>query len=59
MLICILALSLGKWPTAHRHTMQEVPDLCNGVVSEKTPQIFPPSLPAEYVTSISGRTDAP
>ena len=34
------ALSAGKWPTAHSHTMQEVPDLCNGAVSEKTPQIF-------------------
>ena len=34
-------------------------DLCNGAFSEKTPQIFRPSLPVEYVTSISGRTDAP
>ena len=59
ILQCACALSAGKWPTAHRHTMQEVPDLCNGAVLEKTPHKFPPSLPAEYVTSISGRTDAP
>ena len=36
--------------------MEEVLDLCNGAVAE---QIFQPSLPVEYVTSISGRTDAP
>ena len=34
-------------------------DLCNGVVSGKTLQIFSPSLPVEYVTTFSGRTDAP
>ena len=34
-------------------------DLCNGVVSEKTPQIFWPLLLAEYVTVFSGRTDTP
>ena len=28
-------------------------------MSEKTPQFFSPSLPAEYVTAFSGRTDAP
>ena len=33
--------------------------LCNGAVSEKSPQIFRPSLPVEYVTEFSGRTDAP
>ena len=27
--------------------------------SEKTPQIFGPPLPAEYVTVFSGQTDAP
>ena len=32
-------------------------DLCNGAVSEKTPQIFWPLLPVEYVTSISGWKD--
>ena len=40
-------------------TMREVPDLCNGAVSEKTPQIFWLSLPVEYVTSISRWKDAP
>ena len=39
-------------------TMQEVVDLCNGAVSEKNPQLFWPSLPVEYITSISGWTDA-
>ena len=34
-------------------------DLCNGAVSEKTPQILWPLWPAEYVTVFSGRTDAP
>ena len=33
--------------------------LCNRVVSEKAPPIFGPLLPAEYVTELSGRTDAP
>ena len=32
-------------------------DLRNGVVSEKTPQIFWPPLPTEYTTVFSGRTD--
>ena len=40
-------------------TKQEVVYLCNGVVSEKSPQIFQPPLPAEHVTVFSGRTDAP
>ena len=31
-------------------TEQSLLDLCNGAVSEKTPQIFGPPLPAEYVT---------
>ena len=39
--------------------MQEVLDLCNGGVSEKTPQVFSPLLPAEYMTAFSGRTDTP
>ena len=34
-------------------------DLSNGAFSEKPPQIFLPSLPAEYVTAFSERTDAP
>ena len=34
-------------------------DLRNRVVLEKTPQIFRPPLPAEYMTVFSGRTDAP
>ena len=34
-------------------------EIYNGAVSEKTPQIFLPPLPAEYVTVFSGRTDAP
>ena len=40
------------------HVNGAVLDLCNGVVSEKTAQIFGPPLPAEYVTVFSGRTDA-
>ena len=43
----------------HGRTTEGVLDLCNGAVSEKTPQIFLPSSPAEYVTAFSGRTDAP
>ena len=39
--------------------MREVLDLRNGAVSAKSPQIFGPSLPAEYVTAFSGRADAP
>ena len=39
--------------------MEGVLDLCNRVVSGKNPQIFSPSLPAEYVTAFSGRTDTP
>ena len=42
----------GKWLT-------ERMAFNNGAVSEKTPQIFGPPLPAEYVTVFSGRTDAP
>ena len=34
-------------------------DLRNGAVSEKTPQIFRPPLPAEYVTVFSWPTDTP
>ena len=42
------------------HTMPEAVYLYNnGAVSEKTPQIFGPLLPTEYVTVFSGRTDAP
>ena len=40
-------------------TMQQVLDLCNETVSEKTLQIFWPSVPVEYMTSTSGWTDAP
>ena len=40
-------------------TTEGVMDLYNGEVSEKTLQIFSPSLPTEYVTTFSGRTDAP
>ena len=40
-------------------TKQEAVYLCNGAVSEKSPQIFRPPLPVEYVTVFSGRTDAP
>ena len=39
--------------------MEELLDLRNEVVSEKTPQMVWPLLPVEYVTSISGPTDAP
>ena len=38
---------------------QEAVYLCNGAVSEKSPHIFRPPLPAEYMTVFSGRTDAP
>ena len=40
-------------------SMEGVLDLRNGAVSEKTPQILRPPLPAEYVTVFSGRTSAP
>ena len=40
-------------------TTQEAVYLCNGTVLEKSPKIFRPPLPAEYVTVFSGRTDAP
>ena len=40
-------------------TTQEAVYLCNRAVSEKSPQIFQPPLPVEYVTVFSGRTDAP
>ena len=43
----------------HGRTTEGVLDLCNGAVSEKTPQFVLPSLPAEYVTAVLGRTDAP
>ena len=33
-------------------------DVCNGALSEKTPQIFWLSLPVEYVIWLSGRKDA-
>ena len=42
-----------------RRTTEGVLDLRNEAVSKKTPPIYLPSLPVEYVTSISGRTDAP
>ena len=35
----------------HGRTTEGVLDLCNGAVSEKTPQIFLPLFPAEYVTA--------
>ena len=41
------------------HTMQEAMYLCNRAVSEKSTQIFGPSLPVEYVLSFSGQTDTP
>ena len=34
-------------------------EVCNGAVTEKSPQIFQPMLPAEYVKAVSGRTEAP
>ena len=34
-------------------------DVPNGTVSEKTQETFRPTLPAEYMTVFSGRTDAP
>ena len=40
-------------------TTQEAVYLCNGAISEKSPQILRPLLPAEYVTAFSGRTEAP
>ena len=44
-----------KWPTYCSHTMQEAVYLSNGAVSEKSTQIFWPSLPVEYVIWFSGR----
>ena len=46
-----------KWPPVHM--TEGVLDLCSEAVSEKTPQMFWPSLPVEYVILISGQTDAP
>ena len=43
----------------HGRTTEGVLDLCNGAVSGKTPHIFLPSSPVEYVTAFSRRTDAP
>ena len=42
-------------------TTQEAVHICNGAVSEKSPENFNfrPPLPAEYVTVFSGQTDAP
>ena len=48
----------GKWPPVYYtygRTTEGVLDLRNKAVSEK---ILLPTLPVEYVTSISGRTDA-
>ena len=42
-------LYIHVWPST-----EAVLDLCKGEVSEKTPQIFGPPLPAEYVTVLSG-----
>ena len=42
-----------NWPTVRMAFNGGVLDLCNRVVSEKTPQIFGPPLPAEYVTGFS------
>ena len=41
------------------HPRKAALDLRNTWVLEKTPQIFRPSSPAEFVTAFSGRTDAP
>ena len=40
-------------------TIEGVLHVRNEAVSEKTLQIFWPSLPVEYVSSISGQTDVP
>ena len=51
--------SVRKWPSVHMAFDGAVLDLCNRAVSEKTPQIFLPPLPIEYVTVFSGRIDTP
>ena len=41
------------------HPREGALDLGKGAVSEKTPQIFRPSSPTEFVTAFLERTDAP
>ena len=41
------------------HPREGALDLGKGAVSEKTPQIFRPSSPTEFVTAFSERTDVP
>ena len=48
-----------KWPAMDSNTMQEVLDLCNGAVSEKSPRSFWSVLLVEYATAFSRWTDAP
>ena len=57
---CTCVLSAGKMANCmYGHPREGALNLCNGAVSEKTPQFFPPTLPAEYVAAFSGQTEAP
>ena len=44
-----------KWPILRGQSRE----VFNGAVTEKSPQIFQPTLPGEYVTAFSGPTEAP
>ena len=57
---CACVLFTGKMANRmYGHPREGVLELCNGAVSEKTPQIFRPMLPAKYAAPFSGRTEAP
>ena len=57
---CACVLSAGKMADRmYGHPREGALDLGKGAVSEKTPQIFRPSSPTEFVTAFSERTDVP
>ena len=57
---CACVLSAGKMADLmYGHPRKAALNLRNTLVLEKTPHIFWPSSPAEFVTAFSGRTDAP
>ena len=57
---CACVLSARKMADLmYGHPREVVLDLRNTWVLEKTPQIFQPLSPAEFVTAFLGRTDTP
>ena len=57
---CACVLSAGKMADRmYGQPREGALDLANRAVPEKTPQIFWPSLPAEYMAAFSRRTEAP